>query len=177
MWRIISSKVIFKHPRITLVEDEVELPNQQRTTYLKFADNGGCGATIIAKRQDGKILVEREYSHPPQRWMYQLPGGGVRADEDIFVGANRELMEECNLSGDLTLIGKYFMDNRRSAAPMNVFVAQNLKKAPLDGDLEEEIELYWFSEKEIDELIASGRIDNGPMLAAWAVYKTNKILR
>lgn len=176
MWRVISTKIIFEHPRITLAEDSVELPNGHKTEYLRFVDQGGCGVTLIAIRDDGKILVEQEYSHPPQKWLYQFPGGGVPASEAIAEGANRELMEECNIKAKkLTNIGQFLMNNRRSAAPMHVFVAQDLVKEELPGDIEEDIKIHWFTEREIDQLVAKGEIENGPMLAAWAIYKARQL--
>lgn len=172
MWRVVSTKIIFEHPRITLAEDEIELPNGHKTEYLRFVDNGGAGVTLIAIRDDGKILVEQEYSHPPQKWLYQFPGGGVPAGEDVARGANRELMEECNLkANNLTDIGSFLMNNRRSATSMHVFVAKNLIDEELSSDIEENIKLFWFTEQEIDRLIVGGEIENGPMLAAWALYK------
>lgn len=174
MWRTISSSIIFKHPRITLIEDVVELPNGQQTTYLRFGDHGGSAVTIIAINEDGAILVEQEYSHPPKRWLYQFPGGGVPAGEDPADGANRELMEECNLRGELTYLGNYMMLNRRSASPMHVFIARNLRHEEREGDPEEFIRINWLSEIEIDRLIANGNVENGSMLAAWAMYKARR---
>ncbi len=58
MWKTSSSKEIFNHPRLTLIEDEVILPNGVQITYLKYKDDGGCCATIIAKNDDGKILIQ-----------------------------------------------------------------------------------------------------------------------
>jgi hypothetical protein len=44
----------------------------------------------------------------------------------------------------------------------------------LEGDKEEEIELYWFSEEEIDDLIKENKFKNGSSLGAWAIYKVSK---
>ncbi|HWZ65873.1 MAG TPA: NUDIX hydrolase [Patescibacteria group bacterium] len=175
-WRKLSSKVIFKHPRISLIEDQVELPNGHKTSYLHFGGTGS-GVTIIAINADNKILVEEEYSYPPNKWIYQFPGGGVPETEDIAEGANRELMEECNLrGGKLTHIGKFLYDNRRSAAHVHIFVARDLQPKSLDGDLEEDIKINWFTEAEIDGLIATGEIENVMTLAAWTLYKHSKLV-
>ena len=57
------------------------MPNGHKISYLKDKDNGGCAVTIIAKR-DGKILIQREYSYPPNQKLFQFPGGAVPADEE-----------------------------------------------------------------------------------------------
>jgi 8-oxo-dGTP pyrophosphatase MutT (NUDIX family) len=172
MWQKLSSKEIFKHPRLTLIEDKVLLPNGKKTTYLRYKDDGSCAVSIICKRDDGKILLQEEYSYPPNQKLLQFPGGKAAADEKPKDGANRELREESGLKAKkLTLLGTYLSQNRRSASKFFVFLGTDLVEAPLKGDEEEVIESYWFSESEIDQLIADDKILNAHVLTAWALYK------
>jgi len=168
-WRTIDHEVVFEHPRMTLIEDRVLLPDGKQTKYLRYKRTGDA-ATIIALRE-GRILLQQEYSHPPNEVLYQFPGGGVPDGEDIAAGANRELMEESGFQGTLTKIGWYFVDNRRSDGKMHVFVATDLEEAELPGDDEEFIEHDWYSEDQIDELIREGDATNGHMLATWTLFK------
>jgi ADP-ribose pyrophosphatase len=170
-WRKLSEETIFEHPRLTLIEDTVLLPNGQQTRYLRYKRTGHV-ATIIAIRDDGFILLQREYSHPPNEILLEFPGGGVPNDEDIAVGANRELMEECSLRGDMELIGSYYSENRRSDSKMHVFVATNLQEADLPADDEEFLEHDWYSEEAIDAMIANGQIKHAHVLASWTLYKS-----
>lgn len=171
MWEIVSSKEIFNHRCLTLIEDEVILPNGHRTTYLKQKDDGSCCATVIAKK-DGKILVQREYSYPPNQKIFQFPGGHVPANERAEEGANRELMEEAGYRANkLELLGKYLIDNRRSAQEMYVFLASDLIEQSLEKDAEEDFESFWFSEDEIIRMIKNGDIANVHFLASWCLYK------
>jgi len=175
MWKTVSSKEVFKHPRLTLVEDEVILPNGIKTKYLKHKDSGGCAATVIAKKEDGKILLQKEYSYPPNKKLFQFPGGNVSDGEKAEDGANRELMEEADLKADkLELLGSYLVNNRRSAAKMFVYLATDLGEESLEGDQEEDIESFWFSENEIVEMIKNDEIENCHVLSAWSLYKIKK---
>lgn len=169
-WKKLSETVIFEHPRLVLVEDTVQLPNGTTTQYLRY-QKGGDAVSIVAINEQGLILISREYSHPPNEILYQLPGGCVPNGEAVDAGANRELMEECNLRGDLELLGSYLIDNRRSEAQMHVFVATNLVEESRPQDAEEFIENGWFSETEVDAMIAGGQIKNVHLLAAWTLYK------
>jgi ADP-ribose pyrophosphatase len=173
MWKKISSKVIFEHSRLTLVEDEVELPSGDKVTYLKYKGGGGA-ATIIA-RKGNKILLQKEYSYPPNKMLLQFPGGSVDTNKDLREEANRELAEESGYRAkNLNLIGKFLMNNRRSDVYMYVFFAEKLEESSLEDDLEEDIENVWFTEKEIDGLIKSGEFENSYSLAAWSLYKVHK---
>ena len=172
MWKTLSSKELFSHPRLTLIEDEVSLPDGTKTKYLKYKDDGSCAVTIIAKRDDGKILVQKEYSYPPNQKLFQFPGGIVSSGEKPEIGANRELMEEANYKANrLELLGSYLIDNRRTTAKMYAYLANDLEEASLDGDKEEEIEIFWFSEDEIANMIHRGEIINCHTLASWSLYK------
>lgn len=174
MWKTISSKVILNHPRLKVLEDKVELHNGHKTDYVRI-DARGCAATVIAVNDSGQILIQKEYSYPPNEVLYQFPGGHVPENEDTQVGANRELQEEAGLkSNNLQLLGEYFGHNRRSAYKVFVFLAQDLEQSNLDGDLEEDIKSYWFSEHEIDDLIRNGEIRNASVLAAWSLFKLRK---
>jgi len=175
MWKTLSSKEIFKHPRLTLIEDEVLLPSGHKTSYLRYKDDGGCAATVIAKRED-KFLVQREYSYPPDLKLFQFPGGVVLPEEKPEIGANRELAEEMGFKADhLEPLGSYLIDNRRSAVRMHVYLADGLNEEELDADPEEkEIETFWFSEDEINKMIKNGEIINCHSLASWCLYQNSK---
>ncbi|MGD8374460.1 MAG: NUDIX hydrolase [Candidatus Woesebacteria bacterium] len=172
-WKILDQSIIFEHQRITLLEDTVKLPNQKVTKYLRFKHDADA-ATIIAINNNGQILLQREYSHPPNEVLFQFPGGGIPLDEDIIAGANRELMEECGLSGTLNKIGECYIDNRRSSGKMHFFVATDLKEAKLSSDEEEFIEHDWYMPEQVDNLISQGEIKNAFMLAGWTILKQFK---
>jgi 8-oxo-dGTP pyrophosphatase MutT (NUDIX family) len=174
MWKTVSSKEIFNHPRLTLIEDEIILPNGHKISYLKNKDDGGCAVTVIAIR-DGKILIQREYSYPPNQKLFQFPGGAVPAGEEPEAGANRELMEEMGFRANrLELLGSYLVSNRRSNMKMHVFLATELIEESLAADPEEDIESFWFLEDEIARMIKNGDIINAHSLASWCLYKNNK---
>ncbi|MFH1601886.1 MAG: NUDIX hydrolase [Candidatus Shapirobacteria bacterium] len=176
MWKKISSKETLVHSRLTVIEDEVVLPSGAKTTYLKFKHRTDT-ALVIAIRKDRKILLQKEYSYPQDRELYQFPGGALEVNESPEVGANRELAEEARLRAKkLILLGKFLLNNRRSATMVFVYLGRHLEKAPyLRKDSEEEgIKSFWFSEKEIEDMIARNKIIIFPVLSAWSLYKAKK---
>lgn len=174
-WKVVSSREIFKHKRITLAEDEIILPSGQKTEYLLFKFDYNA-ATIIPRRQDGKIMIAKEYYHPLKDSIYQLCGGAIPLDEKIEDGAKRELAEEFGLeAGKLEDLGYYYQNPRRSQEKMYVFLATELNETEIKRDAEEEdMETFWKSEAEIDEMIRNGEIVNINFLAPWSLYKSKK---
>lgn len=175
MWKKISSRELLVHPRLTVIEDEVLLPSGVKTTYLKFKHRTDA-ALVIAVRKDGKILLQREYSYPQNQELYQFPGGALELNENPEVGANRELTEEAKLRAQkLTLLGKFLLNNRRSTTMVFVYLGKCLKETLyLEKDPEEDIKSFWFSEKEIEDMIARNEIIIFPVLSAWSLYKVKK---
>lgn len=174
-WKILGSTVVFRHPRLVLLEDDVELPNGQRTTYLKKAPDRG-GVTAIAENSDGQILVQTEYSHPPQKVLYQFPGGSIEAEESPEEATIRELIEESNLTAhQITPIGKYLTDNRRSPSYTYVFHLREISPVQGISDPEEFIQSFWFSKDDLRAMIRSGDIENCHLLAAWQLYEASDI--
>lgn len=170
MWKKLSSKTVFEHPKLTLGLDEILLPNGNKINYLVYEDLGDV-AMIICER-DGKVLLQKEYTWPSDTMLYHLPGGVVNKDEKPEVAANRELMEEAGYRADnLSCLGKFLVHNRRSKAYTYVYLATDLVKESIDADQEEYIEPYWLTEAEVDGLIKKGEIINHYLLSSWNFYK------
>lgn len=170
MWKKLASKVVFEHPRMTLIEDTVELPNGVQVPYLKFAKKNDS-ATVLCVSGD-KILLQKEYSYPTGEVLYQFPGGKTEQGETPLQAASRELAEEAGLKpGEMAELGWYYVDNRRTSAKMYVFLATGCEEViAKGGDIEEEITSHWTPLDAIEGMIRSGEIVNYSVLAAWSMY-------
>jgi len=171
MWRIISSREIYKHPRLTLVEDVIELPDGGKTTYLKFKDIGDA-VTVVCRNAKGQILLQREYSHPIGKVLWQTPGGKIEKDEDVVDAANRELQEESGFKAKrLKVIGKYLLDNRRSKAYMHIVLAEDIEQSKLPADIGESVESHWMAVADIKQKITNQEIEHVHVLAALTLFE------
>lgn len=170
-WRRVSRRILLKHPRLTVIEDEIELPSGDRASYLLFG-SGDESVTIICVRNN-EVLLQREYSYPPNEVLFQFPGGKVESSESFKDAATRELAEESQLEPEkIKVLGWYYVNNRRSDAKMYVVTASGFKKnQTLDGDSEEHIASLWLPIAEFEKMIRDGKIVNYSVLAAWALYK------
>ena len=166
-----DSRVLLDHSRMTVVEDRVQLPSGQITSYVRLV-NGSDAVTVICLRDD-EILLQREYSYPVGEFLLQFPGGKIDVDETPEHAAACELKEESGFAfSKCEDLGWYYINNRRSDAKMYVFLAKDITPSEkTGGDLEEDIESFWIPRGKLKDMIASGEITNFSVLAAWALLK------
>ena len=172
-WRKISSRYILDHPRMQLVEDEVELPSGKKIQYLRQEYSGRGGVIVICRKGD-KILVQREYSYPVDEILWQFPGGKIEADETPEQAATRELAEESGIKAEnAKCIGWFYPDNRRTNARLFVvecdYVTDDEKARPDDTEF---IESEWIENGQISQMIRRGEVRNYAMLAAWGMLQS-----
>lgn len=112
-WKCLDSKVLLDHPRITVVEDTVQLPSGHITAYVHLA-SGSDAVTVICLR-GGAILLQREFSYPVGEVLLQFPGGKIEGDETPEQAAARELKEESGFAfSRCETLGWCYGNNRRS---------------------------------------------------------------
>lgn len=171
-WKCLKAKVLFQHSRITIVEDYVKLPNGNVVQYLRFA-NGGQGVTVICLK-DNKILLQKEYSYPVNKVLYQFPGGKIKDGESLTNAVVRELIEESGLKPKrLEQLGWYYPNNRRTNSKMHVVLAQDIVESEKKGgDIEEKIESQWIPISHFKKMLNRGKIVNYSVLAAWALLQS-----
>lgn len=97
-----------KHAVIKKFQTEDGL-EQEFTTFNKEGSRAGA---VIAITVDKKVVTTFQFRAGPERWMYELPGGGFNESEDSQAGALRELAEETGYrpTGPVEFLGTSFGD-------------------------------------------------------------------
>ncbi len=166
-WKVISKNLILDHSLLKISEDKIELLNGKTTTYVRHAPSDNDSVIMIALSDDNEILIQREYSYPPDKIMYQLPGGSMKPDESIEAAANRELSEESGYGSKITeIIGYFYVQNRLSDKKQHVVLCRDLYINKQKEDYDEFIESLWMTKKQLKTMINRGKFDNINLLAA-----------
>lgn len=174
-WKCIGRKQVFRHPRLQLTEDTIILPSGKEITYLREEPAKTHSVAVIAINADRQILLQKEYSYPPNKTLWQLPGGSIELDEDVIDAAKRELAEESGFTADdCSVIGSYYLNNRRTDRKQFVVACNNLRRKTLPPDDEEFIESVWVDFAKVKHMVATGEIDNVTLLAALQLYDSCK---
>ena len=170
MWKKLSSKTLFTHPRLIVEEDEVEISPDKTIQYLKYG-YGGNGVVIVARNDKDEILFIKEDSYVTGVRLLQLPMGKVEDDESFETAANRELQEETGLKANmLTVKGSYYQNHRRSTNKGIIVLATDLEVSGLQADEEEQgIEKIWLPVTEIEGRITKEEIVDADTLSSLLV--------
>lgn len=168
-WQHKASKLIFEHPRITLKEDTVQLPDGQETQYLVYENQADVATVIVV--EDDKFLLLHEHTYPLNEYVYQFVEGLIDPGEDWQKAAQRELKEEAGLeAGGLNKIGEILMQHRRTKAVHHVVIARKCREVISTPEHTEDMTNHWFTKIEIMKMIAEGKIIQKNTLAAWSIF-------
>lgn len=92
-WKTLSSTYLTKHPYFTSRVDKCEMPDGKivETYYVVEIPVTVCALAIT---EAGKAIIVRQYRHPIQETIFELPGGFIDEGETAVTGIARELLEE-----------------------------------------------------------------------------------
>lgn len=62
--------------------------------FTTFFAEESVAPVVLAMTAEGEIILMHEFRPGPNRWMYNLPGGGAEPGEDAQEAVERELLEE-----------------------------------------------------------------------------------
>ena len=90
----IKRELVMKGTILDVYKDTMELPNG-KTEEWDFVSHRKGAAAVVAVREDGKLLMVRQYRNALERMTLEIPAGARDSvTEDTKVCAARELEEE-----------------------------------------------------------------------------------
>jgi len=95
--RVLSSKIVFEGPVFRVLRDHLIEPGGKEGIRDIIRHNGSAVILAVDKsksKKDPWIVVERQYRHAANQFLWELPAGKLEAGEDALEGAKRELEEE-----------------------------------------------------------------------------------
>ncbi|EGD53767.1 NUDIX domain-containing protein [Gordonia neofelifaecis] len=179
-----SSRLAYDGAILALRVDEVEMPGG-RTARREVVEHHGAVA-VVARDDDGRIAMVRQYRHPVGRRLLELPAGLLDGGpaEDPLTAAQRELAEEADLAAERwqvlvdLVVSPGFTDEA-----LRVYLAEGLSRLPAAEREHEEADLVveWVSLPDAVRMTLAGEIVNATaaagVLAVAAADATGTALR
>lgn len=151
----------------TIEQLDLEFSNGERRVYERLVSRGLGAVIVVPVRDDGQVLLVREYAVGLHHYEIGLVKGRLEAGESLLEGAQRELREEAGFAArDLRELTQLSLAPGYMTHITHVVLARNLYPSRLPGDEPEELEVVPWPLAKLDELTARPDCTEGRTIAA-----------
>ena len=168
-------ELVYAGAILDVYQDHMRLANGKEEVWDYVAHRKGAAA-VLAVREDGKLLMVRQYRNALDRETLEIPAGARDScTEPTIVCAARELEEETGYRCDKL---EFLITVHTTVAFCNeaidIYLAKNLIPSVQHLDEAESIEVEAWDLEELCSMIYSGKLQDAKTVAAILAYK-NKI--
>jgi ADP-ribose pyrophosphatase len=172
---VLSSEVVYQGPLFRVLHDKLVEPGGRQNERDVIRHNGSVVILAIdnlKRRQDPWIVMERQYRHAANQFLWELPAGKIDAGEEPLAGAKRELAEETGYQAKRWRpLVEYYASPGFLGEAMKVFVAEGLRAGETHWDQDEEIEIRLVKLSDVLKMIKKGAIHDGKTLTSVLLYE------
>jgi ADP-ribose pyrophosphatase len=172
--QVISSEVVFDCKLFRVLHEKIVEPDGRENERDIIRHNGSVVILAIdssKNKRDPYIVMERQYRHAANQYLWELPAGKLEAGEDAVAGAQRELSEETGyIAKKWKPLVEYFPSPGFVGESMKVFLAEGLVAGEAHPEADEEIELRLVKLSEVLKMIDKGLIMDGKTLSGVLLY-------
>jgi ADP-ribose pyrophosphatase len=165
----LSTRQIYQGRAVNIRVDTVEKASGTKTTR-EVVEHSDCVAVVALDEQDNVLLV-RQFRHAVDRFLLEIPAGGIDPGEEPVDSVRRELQEEIGyFPRKIDKLGGFYATPGYGTEYLHCFVATDLVSARLVAEDTDDIEVVRASPDEIPHLIASGEICDAKSIAALLMF-------
>ncbi len=166
----IKRELIVKGSIIDYYQDTMQIPNGNIAKW-DLIDHKGAAA-VVAVREDGKLLMVRQYRNALERETLEVPAGGLNGrEEPTDVAAMRELEEETGYTCEkVEFLTSIFTTVAFCNEKIDIYVAKDLKPGKQHLDEDEFINVEAYSVEELTQMILSAKIQDAKTICAILAY-------
>ncbi len=171
---VLSSKVVYQGPLFRVQHDKLVEPGGRTNERDVIRHNGSVVILAIdssKNKRDPWIVLERQYRHAANQYLWELPAGKLDGGETPLAGAQRELAEETGYRAKKWRpLVEYYASPGFLGESMKVFLAEGLEPGETHLEDDEEIELRLVKMSELLKMIEKGAILDGKTLTSVLLY-------
>jgi ADP-ribose pyrophosphatase len=172
--QILSSEVVFEGSLFRVLRDKLIEPDGLHSERDVIRHNGSVVILAIDSSKSKKnpwIVMERQYRHAANQYLWELPAGKLEAGEDPMAGAKRELAEETGYSArKWKPLVEYYASPGFLGEQMKVFLAEGLVAGEARPEEDEKIEFRLVKLADVLKMIEKGAIKDGKTLTSVLLY-------
>jgi ADP-ribose pyrophosphatase len=171
---VLSSETVFECKLFRVQHDEIIEPGGRRNERDVIRHNGSVVILAIdnsTSKKDPWVVMERQYRHAANQYLWELPAGKIDAGEESLPAAKRELIEETGYRAKKWQpLVEYYASPGFLGESMKVFLAEGLKAGDAHPEEDEQIELRLVKLSDVLKMIDKGAILDGKTLTSVLLY-------
>lgn len=161
--RIFEGKIInVRRDKVTVMEGE---------SFREIVEHNG-GAVIAAVKDDGKMIMVRQFRKPAERVMLEVPAGKIDFGEEPAEAAVRELKEETGYAaGKIRKLTQMYPSVGYSEEILHIFLCTDLEAGETAFDENEAIDIEEYPINTLVNMVMRGEIQDGKSQVAILMVK------
>lgn len=166
----IGRELVHRGAIIDYYQDTIRIPNGNIAKWDYIRHKGA--AAVVAVKNDGKLLMVRQYRNALDRETLEIPAGGLNdVNEPTDLAAARELEEETGYqAGKLELLLSLRTTVAFCDEKIDVYVATDLKRSEQHLDEDEYLDVVSCDVEELLQMIYDCKIQDGKTVSAILAY-------
>jgi ADP-ribose pyrophosphatase len=180
-WPVASSTDIHRDDWVVSVrKDTISRPGHPEDQFGRIVVQDPGAVVILAIDEEDRVVVVRQYRHPAQMRLVELPAGKLdQPGEDPLVAARRELLEEAGLEAEAwTHLMTTWASPGITSETHALFLATGLREVEHDfvaHHEEAEMILERVPRAELIEAMLDGRVADAPLVTALLAHETLRV--
>lgn len=167
--KTISTERIYEGAILNLRRDKVTVMNGE--SYREIVEHKG-GAVIAALKDDGKMVMVKQFRKPVDKVMLEVPAGKIDPGEEPEVTCIRELREETGYSAEnVRFLTKMYPSVGFSDEALYIYLCAGLTEGETDFDENEAIDICEMAVDELYKMVMRNEIQDGKSQVAILMVK------
>lgn len=177
-WPVVSSVDVHRDDWVVAVRrDTIHRPGHRDETFGRLVVEDPGAVVILAIDEADQVVVVRQYRHPAQMRLVELPAGKLdKPGEDPLEAAKRELREEAALEADeWTHLMTTWASPGITSETHAMFLARGLRDVDRDFEPHHEEADMLLERVGVEELLEAcldGRVADAPLVTALLAYES-----
>jgi len=166
--RVLSSRTVYRGPVFWVTTDHVQEPGGVRARRDIIRHSGSVVVLAVEESHSApRVLLERQYRHAAQNYLWELPAGRIDPGESELAAAKRELLEETGYTASRwRRILSFYASPGFVAETMAVFLATGLRPGPAQPEEDEIIHKRLVPLPRAVKMVLNGTIRDAKTIAS-----------
>ena len=166
--RLVSSRVVYRGPVFWVTTDHVLEPGGIKVRRDLIHHSGSVVVLAVDdSRATPRVLLERQYRHAAQDYLWELPAGRIDPGENELKAAKRELIEETGYRADRwRRILKFYASPGFVAETMAVYLATGLRTGEAEPEDDEVIQIRMLPLPRVVKMVMRGTIRDAKTISS-----------